>query len=380
MLPPELIEEILTRLPVKSLLKFRCVSKSWLALISTPEFINTHLTMSHSNEDYAHHRLLFGTNQPNIFLRCSINSFFYAPFISPSILDYPMRYHESCVCIMGSVNGLICFCAGWEDFIVWNPSIRKFKTFTDFKSRYCSVYGFGYDKLRDDYKLFIVREEAEIYSVNNESWTTIADFPTPALNIKGQGVLLNGKLHWSQNRHSYNGWGIVWIDLTDDGMWGNVQVPCYGEGNFDYTSCVGVLGSYLAVFCIHNPGTLTDVWVMREYGVHESWEKIFTFNLLNLHNRPSGPTGYEFSSLLCRSVTSEILFLFGSAFVIFDPRDDSIRHRHVFHHHILSDASIYIESLVWPFLSEDSWTKQIQQIPDSFIYESWCPSLARKSS
>ncbi|RAL54780.1 hypothetical protein DM860_017619 [Cuscuta australis] len=154
--------------------------------------------------------------------------------------------------------------------------------------------------------------EAEIYSVNNESWTTIGDFPTVALNIKGQGVLLNG--------------------------------------------------------------TLTDVWIMREYGVHESWEKIFTFN------RPSGPTCYEFSSLLCRSVTSEILFLFGSAFVIFDPRDDSIRHRHVFHHHILSDASIYIESLVWPFLSEDSWTQQIQQIPDSFIYESWCPSLARKSS
>lgn len=39
----EIIWEILTRLPVESLLRFRSVSKAWLAIISDPSFIHAHL-------------------------------------------------------------------------------------------------------------------------------------------------------------------------------------------------------------------------------------------------------------------------------------------------------------------------------------------------
>lgn len=42
-LPNEVLVDILVRVPVKSLLRFRCVSKKWNSLISSPAFINTHL-------------------------------------------------------------------------------------------------------------------------------------------------------------------------------------------------------------------------------------------------------------------------------------------------------------------------------------------------
>ncbi|XP_030551741.1 putative F-box protein At2g19630 [Rhodamnia argentea] len=45
-LPEDLLIEILKRLPVKSLCRFRCVSTSWRSLISDPRFIDSHLTHS----------------------------------------------------------------------------------------------------------------------------------------------------------------------------------------------------------------------------------------------------------------------------------------------------------------------------------------------
>jgi hypothetical protein len=43
-LPKDLSMEILSRLPVKSLMRFKCISKSWCALITNPNFITKHLT------------------------------------------------------------------------------------------------------------------------------------------------------------------------------------------------------------------------------------------------------------------------------------------------------------------------------------------------
>ena len=42
-LPCELIVDILLRLPIKSLCRFKCISKPWCTLISHPDFVKTHL-------------------------------------------------------------------------------------------------------------------------------------------------------------------------------------------------------------------------------------------------------------------------------------------------------------------------------------------------
>ena len=45
-LPEELIVEIILRLPVRSLLQFKCVCKTWKTLISNPQFAKRHLLSS----------------------------------------------------------------------------------------------------------------------------------------------------------------------------------------------------------------------------------------------------------------------------------------------------------------------------------------------
>ncbi|CAM0947182.1 unnamed protein product [Alopecurus aequalis] len=49
-IPDEIVFEILLRLPVKSLTRFKSVSKSWRTIISDPRFIRLHLKQSSKNQ------------------------------------------------------------------------------------------------------------------------------------------------------------------------------------------------------------------------------------------------------------------------------------------------------------------------------------------
>ncbi|XP_075086133.1 F-box protein CPR1-like [Nicotiana tabacum] len=86
---------------------------------------------------------------------------------------------------------------------------------------------------------------------------------------------------------------------------GKMDTPCYGEGDFKFMPCLGVLGSVLSVLC-DSRKTDTDVWVMNEYGVKESWTKMFTINY------PVDRVGNMLVPPFCMSSEGRILFEDGS--------------------------------------------------------------------
>jgi len=55
--PDDLIAEVLSFLPFKSLLQLRCVSKSWKTLISDSAFVKLHLNRSSTHTDYRSHHI-----------------------------------------------------------------------------------------------------------------------------------------------------------------------------------------------------------------------------------------------------------------------------------------------------------------------------------
>ncbi|XP_047339600.1 putative F-box protein At2g02030 [Impatiens glandulifera] len=118
-LPNEILEEILCRLSVKCLLRFRCVSKSWFAVISSPNFVKLHLNRSVQTK---RNLRLIRQNKFDLFredlipsLRCS----------STGVFDsIPLTFRNYGLVPKCSCDGLICMAKrGRIQYIsFWNPS------------------------------------------------------------------------------------------------------------------------------------------------------------------------------------------------------------------------------------------------------------------
>ncbi|GMN36513.1 hypothetical protein TIFTF001_006095 [Ficus carica] len=95
-LPWEIIIDILSRLPVKDLLRYRCVSKPWCSLIDGPDFINLHLK----------HSLQTNSNLALVIRGCGLHWANLDPLDSAIQLNHPLDY-EGGTEVLGSCNGLL---------------------------------------------------------------------------------------------------------------------------------------------------------------------------------------------------------------------------------------------------------------------------------
>ncbi|XP_059670779.1 F-box protein CPR1-like [Cornus florida] len=289
-IPLEVIADILSRLPVKPLLQFRCVSKSWCALIDSPHFIKSHL--NRSIETNTNRRLIF-----------SDFDLFSIDLDSPDddwlALDHPLKNEEATI-VIGSCDGLLCLCESWKDITLWNPSTRKHHklpvTPIEFSRKGWrsddSRYGFGYDSVSDDYKVVKITlyhfeddvdsfdSEVEVYSLKSNRWRRIQAFPYYLLYRGRNAIFTNGALHWV-GCESDSTKLIAALDLGVE-EYRLVAQPDYSDKEFKMN--VAVLGGWLCVLCHYH--SFCDLWVMKEYGVKESWTRLFSVSMPKISFSP----------------------------------------------------------------------------------------------
>lgn len=273
-LPPELIADILPRLPGKSLCRFRCVSKSWGSRISDSEFVKAHL-----------HRAQF-----NRLILSSANSLYSIDHENEVVaaveIDYPKEQTQNRnphgIQIIGSCNGLVCIMPQPDIFFIFNPATHESTRLPYALIGYggpCAAiaYGFGYAASIDDYKLVKAAPSPAmaVFSLRLGDWETSTGFFYENL-IESEkdplppGTLLNGALHWVFKVRGYGGKCVIAaFDLETD-KFRSMPVPETAVSGFS----TGVLNGRLCLMHREDGLRRGHFWVMMEYCVGDSWTRI----------------------------------------------------------------------------------------------------------
>ncbi|CAN6561868.1 unnamed protein product [Malus baccata var. baccata] len=289
--PPELIFEILLRLPPEDLLRCLCVSKSWNATIHDKNFIKSHLQRSIQTNSFGSLFVYVGFYHDGRKLKFSTiyndGTIEQATGIGQSPLQdvegrIPFPY------TLVSCNGIICIRTETvdkvEEFVLWNPSIQKFKkipspTFEQPPSSDIHLhrhYGFGYDSANDDYKLLgiamffvnwdlnIFVHQYQIYSLKSNSWRKIKNMPRDEFQFSASTIVfLNGCLSWKAYNVLDEKFYVVTFELASEKYhW--FPNPVDGLVYLD------VLGDSLCIFRLR---TTIDAWIMKEHG---SWTLLYS--------------------------------------------------------------------------------------------------------
>ncbi|XP_062005556.1 F-box protein CPR1-like isoform X2 [Rosa rugosa] len=269
-LPIDILMRIFDRLSLKLLIQFSCASKRWRSLVvSNPQFAKSYFKLK---------KLLLATSSQLESLNLEKSSF--GDYSSVRKLTCPFKQPAYAVNILGSCNDL---------------DLSK----TILCLHHC---GFGYVSATDDYKVVVAAHimnstmPLEIFSSRAGSWRRIVcppHFSSSAYMSGTRGTFTNEALHWLQKLREPEldapGNTITAFDLAKE-EFRQMPLPLLGETSSDrdcFFSDIGIV--FEGCLCVSSfkrqrwgaghRSQYVQLWVMMEYGVCDSWTKLFRFEM-----------------------------------------------------------------------------------------------------
>ncbi|KAG6431780.1 hypothetical protein SASPL_109863 [Salvia splendens] len=312
-LPPEILSDILSRLPITRLLTCKAVCKTFLETTSSNPYFNSLL----SSKMALYLIVQFGnSNHPTGSVHL-IDSGLDTAFLSTEmaelkpmfhIPDYPGRYHKSYnmhagdqnnFCLVNSCDGLLYFAERdcCERSFVCNPVMEDYLTLPEvvkdrnlFQLTMGSWFGFSVGDNR--YKVLRIlttvigrpREfgfkqvfSAQVLVVGSSSWRDIGEQP-PSEHLTWDTcfILLDGSVYWLCQFPELSKF-IVYFDFHQEKFGEIPSPPELRNGwriNRHYAS-MGVLGGCLSLAV--NVQSL-DIWVLQRYDSQVSWTRQFVID------------------------------------------------------------------------------------------------------
>ncbi|KAG4180086.1 hypothetical protein ERO13_A10G143700v2 [Gossypium hirsutum] len=354
---PEMVMlEILSKLPVKSLTRFRCVCKPWCSSFQTPHFITKHQQNNlHNNNLNLLLKRCQGNTHDDIYYLSQLSTEKSQNFSVQHNIHLP--FFEDCwyaPVVSGPCNGLLCLHDA-DKVALWNPSTREFKTLPQstvqrpplVDSTSFGCVGIGFDSQSGDYKVvrFVTNyfeenedeglmgdwnHQVELYSLKSDSWKEIS---VPGVQPYGSPLFnnyVNGFYYWQAIGDS--DYLILSFDMVNE-KFSTLPLPEFGGSLAKYYLELLDFNGLLGAIVYPREGTdkSFDLWVMNG-----SWTKQFRIDSLPGVERPLG--FWKNGELFLESSDHEL--------VLFDPSTRELKSLDIHAYQETMQIIAYVESLV----------------------------------
>ncbi|GAU25971.1 hypothetical protein TSUD_166530 [Trifolium subterraneum] len=301
-LPDELIAEVFSFLPVKSLIRLKCVSRSCNSLISEPTFIKLHLNQSSQKTD-----IILGSFYIDRYAGVSftvLRMLENPSNIIPNFLKVPchqQNHRERYV--VGSCNGLLCLfgysfgkeCKAW--FRIWNPATGTISEKLGYMEPCLGSpfnFAFGYDDSKNTFKVVNFLRgttNVRVFSFGDNVWRNIQDSPLPHHKYITKAVHLTSSVNWLAIQNYFKShysckdiaieqFMIISLDLGTETH--NKLLPPKGFNEVPFVEPnLSVLKDCLC-FSHDYKHSHFVIWQMKEFGVEESWTQFLKISYHNL--------------------------------------------------------------------------------------------------
>ncbi|BAT86890.1 hypothetical protein LR48_Vigan09g262200 [Vigna angularis] len=306
-LPLDVMINILKRVPVKSLIRFKCVSKEWLKILErSPFFTKQQLEHSAANNALLLLQRIHRQPRPEPFSTCIIGP--HHDLIHESHLSHIVSPTAK---ILASCNGLLCLRHNTALSIL-NPATRQIRQVPIANLLAFNYVGFGFSPLADDYKIVRISmcvfapddqvvvldnvrvDRVEVYSLASGSWREIDAAKLQPLCIVSSSVAITGTIFWLATMTSASNTDsefVVSFDVGRDLFTLVNGPPIPHSPSHPYNNNVlAVCNDKLAMFRHYIVGAFEscsfDLWVLEDFHGHydnntcdvsaESWVKMYS--------------------------------------------------------------------------------------------------------
>ena len=325
-LPEDVLGDILMRLPVKSLVRLRCVSNSWLSLITHHTFVRLHLNYHHRDDErdenhknqlqmdgviriqphksfsYEYGEIDVGLEKEEAMEEIIFDIYYYQKekededyaiekveedyeeddekeeeIDCPSILRTAMKFT-----VVGQCNGLLCMevakKVGRVVLIIWNPSLREYIKLPrpPHPKKFKVIHGIGYDPHSEDYKVVRIVQGSQPYeykpvvyvlALKTKLWRRIPSIP-PFVVSGDEAIFANDSLYWIGDDHSV----VIRFDLVEEKF---LLLDLPVRSNWYFSILVNNRGSVCLATFVNSKDDLVRVWSLSPKNV---WIKLVTIH------------------------------------------------------------------------------------------------------
>ncbi|XP_044367582.1 putative F-box protein At3g23260 [Triticum aestivum] len=253
-LPEELLVEIFARLPAKSVRRFRCLSRSWAATLSSSSFTNLHLERANQREDPP--KLLFTTAQYRFHAWRHGTGSVAAEQLTAGVLPLPRLEPDCAVEVLTAkpCHGLVLLRRKYfRGYYLCNPCTGELSLLPDSEipskimfgrqrrhsNNSLVAYGLGYSSKAKQHKVVRIislhdegTASCEVLPLDGVSvhWRPAAHQPAASCDSHHASVarpeaavFFNGHLHFLQ--HHRQGHGVITTFDVSDESFGSLSAP-----------------------------------------------------------------------------------------------------------------------------------------------------------